>query len=87
VVRGVALIDAALPLRATIEDAAPDRFRWVLFGSSSSTEPDPAAVGRQAADRERLSKAGITAGDLPALDSDAARAAALCRWVEALGVL
>ena len=87
VVRGVALIDAALPLRTAIEDAAPDRFRWVLFGSSSSTEPDPAAVGRQAADRERLSKAGITAGDLPALDSDAARAAALCRWVEALGVL
>jgi S1-C subfamily serine protease len=87
VVRGVALIDAALPRRATIEDAAPDRFRWVLFGSSSSTEPDPAAVRRQAADRERLSKAGITAGDLPALDSDAARAAALCRWVEALGVL
>jgi len=87
VVRGVALIDAALPRRATIEDAAPDRFRWVLFGSATTTESEPAAVRRQAADRERLSKAGITVGDLPALDSDAAHAAALCRWVEALGVL
>ena len=87
VVRGVALIDAALPRRATIDDAAPDRFRWVLFGSASAVEPEPATARRQAADRERLSKAGITVGDLPATDSDAARAAALCRWVETLGVL
>ncbi len=86
-VRGVALIDAALPRRATIDDAAPDRFRWVLFGSASAAEPEPATARRQAADRERLSKAGITVGDLPATDSDAARAAALCRWVETLGVL
>ncbi len=88
-VRGVALIDAALPRRATIDDAAPDRFRWVLFGSAAAAAADPesATARRQAADRERLSKAGITVGDLPATDSDAARAAALCRWVEALGVL
>lgn len=88
-VRGVALIDAALPRRATIAEASPDRFRWVLFGTDSpaTATPDPAAARRQAADRERLSKAGITVGDLPAGDSDAARAASLCRWVETLGVL
>lgn len=89
VVRGVALIDAALPRRATIEDAAPDRFRWVLLGSTVPAEPEPEAAEarREANDRERLRKAGITVGDLPALESDAARAAVLCRWIETLGVL
>ena len=89
VIRGVALIDAVLPRRTEITEAAPERFRWVLFGGgvSAETAPNAATARRQAADRERLSKAGITVGDLPEVDSDAARAAALCRWVEALGVL
>ncbi|MFM8709624.1 MAG: PDZ domain-containing protein [Planctomycetia bacterium] len=80
-VRGVALVDATLPRQATIESVEPGRSRWVLFGSS--TEPSP----RAEADRQRLEKAGFTAGTLPVEQGGGVPAAGLAAWVEALGLL
>lgn len=84
-VSGVGLLDAMLPSRVKISPAAPDQFRWVLFGDTGpeTSETETATSRRQAADRERLRKAGLTVGSLPPSEGEAAD---LCRWVECLGV-
>jgi len=85
-VRGVALIDAALPRQATVEPAEPGRSRWVLFGSA----PNDAAADlspRVEADRRRLDEAGSAAGTLPMGQGGRVPAATLAAWVEALGLL
>jgi serine protease Do len=85
-VRGVALIDSALPRQATIEPAEPGRSRWVLFGTAAN---DVAAdvSPRMEADRRRLDEAGSAAGTLPMGQGGRVPAATLAAWVEALGLL
>ena len=85
-VRGVALIDSALPRQATVEPAEPGRSRWVLFGAAA----DDAAADvspRVEADRRRLDEAGSPAGTLPMGQGGRVPAATLAAWVEALGLL
>jgi threonine dehydrogenase-like Zn-dependent dehydrogenase len=81
-VRGVALLDSALPRQATIEAAEPGRSRWVLFGQSAAQ-----SLPKLAADRERLEDNGFPVGMLPEMLGETPPAADLCGWVEALGVL
>jgi hypothetical protein len=85
-VRGVALIDSALPRQATIEPAEPGRSRWVLFGTAAN---DGAAdvSPRMEADRRRLDEAGSAAGTLPMGQGGRVPAATLAAWVESLGLL
>jgi serine protease Do len=85
-VRGVALIDSALPRQATVEPAEPGRSRWVLFGTSAN---DAAAdvSPRMEADRRRLDEAGSVAGTLPMGQGGRVPAATLAAWVESLGLL
>ncbi len=87
--RGVALVDAGLPRQATIEPVEPGRSKWVLFGTGAGGDAGGganAAAGRVAADRRRLEAAGYTVGSLGTGGADVP-AAAVCAWVEALGVL
>ena len=81
-VRGVALLDAALPRQATITPAEPGRSRWILLGQGR--EP---AAGGPAGDRQRLEDAGYPVGTLPAAEKDAVPADTLCGWVSLLGLL
>lgn len=85
-VRGVALIDSALPRQATVEPAEPGRSRWVLFGTAAN---DAAAdvSPRMEADRRRLDEAGSAAGTLPMGQGERVPAATLAAWVESLGLL
>jgi serine protease Do len=89
VVRGVALLGAALPRQAEVRQADAGRDLWVLL--------DPATdEGRRrvAADRLRLEEAGHAVGEMPAGDNrdpngsiDPATADRLCRWVNLLRLL
>jgi pimeloyl-ACP methyl ester carboxylesterase len=81
-VRGVALLDSALPRQATIEANEPGRSRWVLFGQSAAQ-----SLPKLAADRKRLEDNGFPVGMLPEMLGETPPAADLCGWVEALGVL
>lgn len=81
-VRGVAILDAALPRQAVVEPTEPGRSRWVLFGHSLAGPPAKAE-----ADRRGLEKSGYQTGILPEPVGDEPPAEALCRWVEALGLL
>jgi pimeloyl-ACP methyl ester carboxylesterase len=79
--RGVAVIDAALPRRVTVEPVEPGTARWILLGGGG-----PLAA-RIEQDRDRLEKAGYPVGTL-AVEPDAGPpAAVLCRWVSLLGLL
>lgn len=80
--RGVALIDAPLPRRATIEPVDPLRWKWVLFGGGAGGELEP----RIAADRRRLEEAGYPVGGIAATDADPP-IDLLCRWAVMLGLL
>jgi len=85
-VGGVALVDAALPRRATVTPAAPGEARWILLGPGR----DEAMRQRVAADRGRLVQAGHAVGLLPAepaADEAAPPAELLCRWAALLGLL
>jgi serine protease Do len=82
-VRGVAVIDAALPRQAAVEPMEPGRSRWVLL-SSGTDEGDLAR--RLAADRRRLEAAGFPVGTVVA-EGDATPTDFLCRWVSILGLL
>ena len=86
-VGGVALVDTALPRRATVAPATPGAARWILLGPGR----DEATRQRAAADCTRLGKAGHAAGLLPdelAVDEAAALPAeVLCRWANLLGIL
>ncbi|MFM8890134.1 MAG: hypothetical protein ACKOTB_00670, partial [Planctomycetia bacterium] len=84
-VRGIALVDSALPRQATIEPAEPGRSRWVLFANSGVADGPPPA--RLEADRRRLEEAGITAGMATEGPAAGPLASWLAAWVESLGVL
>lgn len=83
-VRGVVLLDAALPRQAKVEPAEPGRFRWILFGGG---EKNGGLAPRAEADRARLMAAGHDVGLLPGRADDALPVEILCSFVEALGVL
>jgi serine protease Do len=85
--RGVALVDAALPQRATVTPASPGAAQWFLLGPGR----DEATRQRVAADRGRLVEAGHAVGLVPA-EPAADQVAApptevLCRWAALLGLL
>jgi serine protease Do len=84
---GVALVDAALPRRASLTPAAPGAARWILLGPGR----DDATRQRVEADRARLSAAGHAVGLLPAEpktdEAAAPPAELLCRWAALLGLL
>ena len=86
-VRGVALIDAALPRQAVVEPAEPGRSRWVLFGTATDAAAAAPLPPRVEADRRRLAAAGFAVGTLPVAQGEAAPTAMLAAWVEALGLL
>lgn len=88
-VRGVALLDAALPRQADVRPADAGRDLWVLLDPASA-----AAAGRTAADRARLEEAGHAVGEMPVGakadhgdEVDPVTADALCRWVTLLRML
>ena len=85
IARGVCLIDADIPRRTRIREASPDRFRWVLFGTTTSENKEK---GNQQFQKtmKRLREAGLPVGEL-SLENEKERASKLCQWVEALGVL
>jgi serine protease Do len=86
-VGGLALVEAALPQRATVAPAAPGAARWILLGPGR----DDATRQRVEADRSRLSQAGHAVGVLPIEpapdDAAAPPAELLCRWAALLGLL
>lgn len=81
VVRGVALIDSALPRQAKIEPAEPGRSRWILFGLGGET------AARADADRRKLVEAGHDVGTLPLRTADAIPVETLTAFAEAVGLL
>ena len=85
VVRGVVLVDAALPRQAKVEPAEPGRSRWVVFGGA--IEPQSPLAARIEADRQRLREAGMAVGDLPVVPGVGTPPAVVTAWVEALGLL
>jgi len=86
-VGGVALVDAALPRRATVTPATPGAAQWILLGPGR----DDATRQRVARDRGRLVQAGHAVGILPAAstaaEADGPPAELLCRWAALLGLL
>lgn len=85
IARGVCLIDADIPRRTRIREASPDRFRWVLFGTTTTENKEN---GNQPFQKtmKRLREAGLPVGEI-SLENEKERASKLCQWVEALGVL
>jgi serine protease Do len=81
-VRGVALLDAALPRQAVIEPTEPGRSRWVLFAVPLTGGPP-----KVDADRATLNDNGYQVGVLPEVLGNEPPAEELCRWVESLGLL
>ena len=86
IARGVCLIDADIPRRTRIQRASPDRFRWVLFGSTNTEKTNLEGNQQYQKTLQRLREAGVPVSELP-LGDDTERASRLCQWVEALGVL
>ncbi len=82
-VGGVALLETALPRRATVDPARPGGSRWVLLGPGA----DEATRRQATADAARLEQAGHAATVLPADTAAAMPADLLCRWVSLLGLL
>jgi serine protease Do len=81
-VRGVAVIDSALPRTAELEPAEPGRSRWVLLGKGG----DGDVARRLTEDRRRLEAAGFPVGTVAA-DGETPPADLLCRWNVLLGLL
>lgn len=81
-VRGVALIEAALPRTSVLEPAEPGRSRWVLLGKGG----DGDVARRLTEDRRRLEAAGFPVGTVAA-EGEAPPADLLCRWNVLLGLL
>lgn len=81
-IRGVALLDAALPRQAVIEPNEPGRSRWVLVAKSLTGAP-----AKLDADQKMLEENGHQVGLLPEVLGDVPPSEDLCRWVEALGLL
>ena len=86
IARGVCLIDADIPRRTRIRSASPDRFRWVLFGTTNTEQMNQEGNQQYQTTIQRLREAGIPVSELP-LGDETERASRLCQWVEALGVL
>ena len=87
-VRGVAILDAGLPVRSTIAAADPGRPLSVVVArpSPDAVEAD-SARRRVEADVVKLEKAGIPVGVLPKPIVDPVPYDTICRWVETLGML
>ena len=81
-IRGVALLDAALPRQAVIEPTEPGRSRWVLFAASLA-----GPTAKLDTDRAALDAQGYQVGLLPEVLGDSPPTDDLCRWVEALGLM
>ncbi len=86
IARGVCLINATIPQRARIREASPDRFRWVLFGTTRTEKMTKEVSQQYQQTIKRLRDAGVPASQIP-LGNDSTRASKLCQWVESLGVL
>ena len=86
IARGVCLINADIPRRTRIREASPDRFRWVLFGSTNAEKNNEKESQQYQKTVKRLREAGLPVGEIP-LGDETERASKLCQWVEALGVL
>jgi serine protease Do len=81
-VRGIAVVDAPLPPRQTLEPSAPGQWRWILLGGTSDE-------GRRHLDADalRLEAAGSGVGRLANAADAALPPDLLCRWVFWLGML
>ncbi|MDA8043555.1 MAG: hypothetical protein MPJ22_14145, partial [Pirellulales bacterium] len=86
IARGVCLINATIPQRARIREASPDRFRWVLFGTTRTEKMTKEVSQQYQQTIKRLRDDGVPASQIP-LGNDSTRASKLCQWVESLGVL
>ena len=86
IARGVCLIDADIPRRTRIREASPNRFRWVLFGTTTTEKNKEEGSQQYQKSLKRLRQAGLPVGEI-ALGDETERASKLCRWVESLGVL
>ena len=86
IVRGVCLIDADIPRRSKIQEASPERFRWVLFGIGTQEITNTEMQQPFQKSEQLLRSAGIPVGLLSFAD-DEEKALRLCQWVEALGLL
>ena len=86
IARGVCLIDADIPRRTRIREASPDRFRWVLFGTTTTEKNNEEESQKYQKTMKRLRQAGMPVGEIP-LGDETERASKLCQWVESLGVL
>jgi len=84
---GVALVETALPRRATVTPAAPRAAQWILLGPGRDDETRQ----RVTFDRARLVKAGHAVGILPGEPAGEEAvpppADLLCRWAALLGLL
>jgi hypothetical protein len=84
---GVALVETALPRRATVTPAAPGAAQWILLGPGRDDETRQ----RVTFDRARLVKAGHAVGILPGEPAGEEAvpppADLLCRWAALLGLL
>lgn len=87
-VRGVAILDAGLPARATIPAADPGRPLSVVLARPSPDAVDADSARRRfEADVAKLEKSGIPVGTLPKHLADPIPYETICRWVETLGML
>ena len=86
IVRGVCLIDADIPRRSKIQEASPERFRWVLFGIGTQEITNTEMQQPFQKSEQLLRRAGMPVGLLSFTD-DEEKALRLCQWVEALGLL
>ncbi|MBT7727759.1 MAG: PDZ domain-containing protein [Planctomycetaceae bacterium] len=86
IVRGVCLIDADIPRRSKIQEASPERFRWVLFGTGTQKNTNAEMQQPFRKSEQQLRSAGIPVG-LLSFSNDEEKALRLCQWVEALGLL
>jgi serine protease Do len=86
IARGVCLIDADIPRRTRIREASPDRFRWVLFGTTTTEKNKEEGSQQYQKTLKRLRQAGLPVGEIE-LGDETERASKLCQWVESIGVL
>ena len=86
IARGVCLIDADIPRRTRIREASPDRFRWVLFGTTTTEKNKEEGSQQYQKTLKRLRQAGLPVGEI-VLGDETERASKLCQWVESIGVL
>ena len=86
IARGVCLIDADIPRRTRIREASPDRFRWVLFGTTTTEKNKEEGSQQYQKPLKRLRQAGLPVGEI-VLGDETERASKLCQWVESIGVL